>query len=202
MLYSIKDREDLQNLEELVSLEYQVTILRLQNELGKQNFHEDMKKVFEPVTDTIENTSEKLTKTLTESSVKNNKALENLNNKLLQLFNDRGIIATYLMSPLSKITNPENTSQFNLVKDSSSNRVMMCYYTTQYQLENGTWRAQIPQKPLIFPSPNKQTNRQTKIFVHTEVRTLDPRGFSTMPLTTELWGRTNLITIIRLLLSD
>ena len=27
------------------------------------------------------------------------------------------------MSPLSKITNPENTSQFKLVKDSNSNRV-------------------------------------------------------------------------------
>ena len=37
--------------------------------------------------------------------------------------NDRGILASYLMSPLSKITNPENSSQFKLVKDSSSNRV-------------------------------------------------------------------------------
>ena len=37
--------------------------------------------------------------------------------------NDRGILATYLMSPLSKITNPENTSQFKLVKDHNSNRV-------------------------------------------------------------------------------
>ena len=37
--------------------------------------------------------------------------------------NDRGIIASYLMSPSSKITNPENTSQFKLVKDSNSNRV-------------------------------------------------------------------------------
>ena len=27
------------------------------------------------------------------------------------------------MSPLSKITNPENATQFKLVKDSSSNRV-------------------------------------------------------------------------------
>ena len=36
---------------------------------------------------------------------------------------DRGILATYLMSPLSKITNPENTTQFKLVKDSSSSRV-------------------------------------------------------------------------------
>ena len=37
--------------------------------------------------------------------------------------NDRGILASYLMSPSSKITNPENTSQFKLVKDPSSNRV-------------------------------------------------------------------------------
>ena len=37
--------------------------------------------------------------------------------------NDRGISATYLMSPLSKITNPENPSQFYLVKGHNSNRV-------------------------------------------------------------------------------
>ena len=37
--------------------------------------------------------------------------------------NDRGILATYLMSPLSKTTNPENSNQFKLVKDSNSNRV-------------------------------------------------------------------------------
>ena len=37
--------------------------------------------------------------------------------------NDRGILASYLMSPISKITNPENSSQFKLVKDSNSYRV-------------------------------------------------------------------------------
>ena len=37
--------------------------------------------------------------------------------------NYRGIIASYLVSPLSKITNSVNTSQFKLVKDSISNRV-------------------------------------------------------------------------------
>ena len=46
MLYSIKDREDLKNLEELVSLQDQVKVIRLQDKLGKENFHEDMKKVF------------------------------------------------------------------------------------------------------------------------------------------------------------
>ena len=37
--------------------------------------------------------------------------------------NERGILATYLMSPLSKITNPENSSQFKPVKCSNSKRV-------------------------------------------------------------------------------
>ena len=123
MLYTIKDREDLENLNELVTLQNQVKLVRLQDKLGKQNFHEDMKKVFEPVTKSLENTSENLTKAITENSIKNNKAIENINNNLLEIMNDRGILATYLMSPLSKITNPENSSQFKLVKDSSSNRV-------------------------------------------------------------------------------
>ena len=123
MLYSIEDREDLENLEELVSLESQVKTVRLQDTLGKQNFHEDMKKVFEPGTKSFENTSQDLTKTITQTSNKNNQAMENLNNKLLEIMNDRGILASYLMSPLSKITNLENSSQFNLVKGSSSNRV-------------------------------------------------------------------------------
>ena len=37
--------------------------------------------------------------------------------------NDRGILATCLMSPLYKITNPENSTLFKLVKDHYSNRV-------------------------------------------------------------------------------
>ena len=123
MLYSIKDREDLEKLNELVSLEDQVKFVRLQDKLGKQNFHEDMKKVFEPVTKSLQNTSENLTKAITETSIKNNLAIENINNILLEIMNDRGILATYLMSPLSRITNPENSSQFRLKKDPISNRV-------------------------------------------------------------------------------
>ena len=48
--------------------------------------------------------------------------------------NDRGILASYLMSLLFKITNPENTSQFRLEKDSSSNRFNDLKITTQYRL--------------------------------------------------------------------
>ena len=83
MLFPITDREDLEKLNELVSLQDQVKTVRLQDNLGKQNFHEDMKKVFEPVTRSLKKTSQDITKTKTESSIKNNQAIENLNNKLL-----------------------------------------------------------------------------------------------------------------------
>ena len=123
MIYSTKAKEDLENLEELLSLDNQVKVVRLQDKLGKQNFHEDMKKIFEPVTKSLENISENLTKAISEYSKENNLTLENVNNKLLEKMNDRGILAYYLMSPLSKIINPENASQFKLVKDHSSNRI-------------------------------------------------------------------------------
>ena len=124
MLYSIKNRVDLETLDELVSLESQVKTVRLQVKLGELNFTEDKKKVFESVTKPNEDVSEEVTKTMTENSIKNNQTLEKLNNKLLEIMNDRGIIASYLLFPLSKIIDLENTSQFKLVKDSNSNRVI------------------------------------------------------------------------------
>ena len=138
MLFAINNREHLENLNELASLQDQVKAVRLQDKLGKQNFHENMKKVFESVTKSLDKTSKNLTKAITESSIKNNQAIENLNNKLLEIMNDRGILSSYLKSPLSKISNPENTSQFNLVKDSSSNRVndLLIHNTIPFTLYN------------------------------------------------------------------
>ena len=81
--------------------------VRLQDKLGKQNFHEDMKEVFEPMTDAIKNTSENITKTLTENFINNNKAIENLNEKILELMNDKGMIAPYLAFPLVNLFKPE-----------------------------------------------------------------------------------------------
>ena len=123
MLFAINNREDLENLNEVALLQDQVKAVRLQDKLGKQNFQEDMKKAIEPVTKTNKDVSENVTKTKMVTSKENNQALENLNNKLLEIMKDRGILASYLMSPLSKIISPENTSQFNLVKDHNSNRV-------------------------------------------------------------------------------
>ena len=53
-----------------------------------------MKKVFEPVTKTLESTSQDITKTITETSIKNNQVIENLNEKVLEIMNDRCILAT------------------------------------------------------------------------------------------------------------
>ena len=100
MLFTIKNREDLENLEEQTSLRNQVEDLRLRDKLGKQNVHENIKKLYEPLTDTIKNTSEELTKTITETSINNNKAIENLNENVLELMNDKGMIAPYLASSL------------------------------------------------------------------------------------------------------
>ena len=82
-----------------------------------------MKKKFEPVTKSIKDFSEEVTKTTIETPIENNKTIENLNNKLLEIMNDRGILAIYLMSTSSKINNSETSSQFKLVKDFNLNRV-------------------------------------------------------------------------------
>ena len=123
MLYSFKNREDLENSNELVSLKSQVKAVRLQEKFGKQNFHEDIKKVFEPVSKSIKDASEGVTKTMAEKSIKNNRALENLIDKLLEIMKGRAKIASYLVSHLSKFTNPKKTGQFFLVKDLSSKRL-------------------------------------------------------------------------------
>ena len=123
MLYSIKDREDLKKLEELASLQNQVKAVRLQDKLAKQNFHEDMKRLYEPLTDTIKNTSENITKTITDTSIKNTKAISDLNEKVLELMNEKGLIAPYLASSLVNLFKPENESQFRLKKDLNSTRM-------------------------------------------------------------------------------
>ena len=57
----------------------------LQDEVGKQNFHEDMKKVFEPMTDIVKDVSTDISKTIRETSIKNNKAISDLNEKCFKI---------------------------------------------------------------------------------------------------------------------
>ena len=123
MLFTFEKREDLEKIEELASLQNQVEELRLQDKLGEKFCHEDMKNLYEPLSDTIKNTSETLTKTLMETSIKNKKRPENLDDKFSEISKDRGIITSYFSSLLSEITYPEHASQFKLVKCPSSSKV-------------------------------------------------------------------------------
>ena len=123
MLYPIYNREDLQKLDEAVTLQNQVQEVRLQNKFDEQNYHEDSTKFFKPMNDEIKNTSQKITRTLTENSINNNKAIENLNEKILELMNDKGMIAPYLASSLVNLFKAENKSQFRLIKDFSSTKM-------------------------------------------------------------------------------
>ena len=100
MWYSINTREDLKDLEELALLKIQVEEVRLQDKLSKQNYQYEAKKLQDPHIDTVKGTSENLTKTLKETYINNNKAIENLNEKVLELKNHKGMRAPYLASSL------------------------------------------------------------------------------------------------------
>ena len=123
MMFPIKDREDLEKLNEAVSLRNQVKVVRLQDKLGKQNFHENMEEIIEPLTDTLKETSDNITKTLTENSINNNKAIENINEKILELMNDKGMIAPHLTTSLVEVFKKDNKSQFRLRKDPNSTKM-------------------------------------------------------------------------------
>ena len=123
MMFPIKNREALENLNEAVSLQNQVKAVILQDKIGEQNYHEDAKKKLKPITDAIKHTSGNLTKTITETSIKNNKAIEKLNERNLELMNDKCLIAPYLSSSLVNVFKPENRGQFRLKKDLNSTKM-------------------------------------------------------------------------------
>ena len=70
-----------QKSNELVSLEHQVKALGLQDELGEQIYHHDRNELLQQMTDAIKITSQDITKTITETSFKNNKVYKKVKEK-------------------------------------------------------------------------------------------------------------------------
>ena len=122
-MFPIRNVEDLQKLNEAVSLQNQVHEVRLHDNLGDQNCHEDSKKIFTPMSDAIKDTSENLTKAITDNSINKNKAVENFNERSLELMDDEGLIARNLALSLVNLSKPENKSQFRLKKDLNSTKM-------------------------------------------------------------------------------
>ena len=74
--------------------------------LAKRGFQIDMKELFEPLTETIKNISQGITKSVTETSIQTNKVLEIVSEKVLELMNDKGMIAPYLALSLVNLLKP------------------------------------------------------------------------------------------------
>ena len=64
IMYSIHDREDLEKIKKLQSITKTLKNERLKERLGKQDFHYDLKEVFEPVTDNQDKQSKQLHKNI------------------------------------------------------------------------------------------------------------------------------------------
>ena len=148
MLYSVKNIVDLKTLNELVSLQKQVKAVRLQDNLGKQNFDESIKKLYEPITDTIKDISRVKTETLMESYKGNKKTNSGLKEKVLELMNDKGMITPFLASSLVNFFKLGNKSQFKLIKDPNS--IMMNAF-----LMNGSIAVTLYSNMLTFRDSNK-----------------------------------------------
>ena len=130
MLYSFKNRED---LEELASLQNQVKEVRLQDKLGKQKFHENTKKNLNQLP-IQKNTSKNFTRTSTETSINNKQALESFNEKVFKINEWKGMIAPYLASSSVNLFTPENKSDFILIKDHNSTRMKNFLMNTSMQV--------------------------------------------------------------------
>ena len=81
------------------------------------------KKVIEPVTNTIKNTSEDLAKTMILTAYDKNQAILGSNEKICELLNDKGMIAPCLASFLAYLFKHENKSDFKPLKDPNSIRM-------------------------------------------------------------------------------
>ena len=102
----------MEKLNKLVSLQIKEKALGLQDNLWKQEFHDDMKEIFEPVTKSIKDVCENVTKTLMVTSEEHNNTLVNVNSKLLYIVQDRGLLSTYLLSSLQLLT-PNTKADLN-----------------------------------------------------------------------------------------
>ena len=121
MIYSIKNKEDLKDLEKLEVIQPKVKQDRLVEKLSKQGYHYDIKELFEPITKTVRDTNQKLL----EEAKSNTKAIENLDEtndyvKSSESMNEIEIIQSNLIRLIAKLLEPENKSQFRLLEDPDS----------------------------------------------------------------------------------
>ena len=120
MSYLIRSRGDLAKLKKLAESKKLLTGERLKEKLGKQDFHYDMKEVFEPVTDL----QSKAMESLTESSEKQVKAIEDSKNgtkflnqiepNFLTTVDESNTVDPKIIQTVANLLNDKNKSQFSI----------------------------------------------------------------------------------------
>ena len=102
-------KDDIKDLEELADLQSKVKQNRLVEKIGKQCFHLDIKKLLEPITKTVTDTSQKIHEE-TKSTRKAMEALDesNVHVKALEFLNKNGVINSSLITPIARLLVPTN----------------------------------------------------------------------------------------------
>ena len=121
MIFAIKNKDDLKDLEELDELQSKVKQTRLVEELGEQGFHYDVKEIFEPITKAVTGSNQKIL----EETKYNTKTIENLAEsnkyvKTLELKNKNEVIHSSLIRPIATLLVRKNKIQLRLLDDPDS----------------------------------------------------------------------------------
>ena len=109
MINLSKNENDLKDLEELADLQSEVKQIRLVEKLGKQGSQFDAKKLFEPITKEVKDTSQKLleeTKSTTKAIEKMDERIVHI--KALELENKNGVVDSSFFKPIAKLLLPTN----------------------------------------------------------------------------------------------
>ena len=121
MIYSIRNKDEIEDLNELEDLKSKVKQVRLVENLDKQGFHNDIKQLYEPITKAVTD----INQNLFEETKSKTKAIEELDDlsvhlKTFQLMNKNGVIDSSFIRPISKFLVPESKSHFRLKDDTDS----------------------------------------------------------------------------------
>ena len=113
MTHAMKNNVDLKDLEGLQDLKSRIKQVRLLEKLGKQGFHYDVKEIFEPITKTVADISQKII----EKTKSTTKPIEELHESNVyanpfQLSIENGVFDSSLIRPIAKLLVPTNEIQF------------------------------------------------------------------------------------------
>ena len=121
MIYSLKNKDKLKDLDELDDFQSKVKQDRLVEKIGKQGYHYDMKELLRPITKTLTNRRQKFFeegKPTTKANMELDESKQYI--KTLEAMNINEVIHSSLIRTVAKLLVPKNKNQFQLLEDLGS----------------------------------------------------------------------------------